>query len=181
MWILSRTGRGNIRESWAKCTEKRFFHVLRYNFNKSGISGAKGRRAKRIRCYYNWETRSAMCRINLSPYIARPYVRLATFIFTDFHAVRCDAIGWGLREYFLISGRSSGVYGVPRNIIAVYVPGQFSQVVRLYSCIIIPKVIFQKTHRLAKRILPRESVYFHLNYVHEYKFIYIRFIASDFP
>lgn len=109
MWILSRTGRGNLRESWTKCTENVVFHVLRYNFNKSGISGAEGRKAKRIRCYYGWETRSAMCRINLSPYIAQPYVRLATFIFTDFHAVRCGAIGWGLREYFLISGRSSGV------------------------------------------------------------------------
>lgn len=61
---------------------------------------------------------------------------------------------------FLDFGTYVRVYGVPRNIIAVYVPGQFSQVVRLYSCIIIPKVIFQKTHCFAKRILPRESVLF---------------------
>lgn len=95
--------------------------------------------------------------------------------FTQYDAARLDE-AYGNISWFRDVVR---VYGVPRNIIAVYVPGQFSQVVRLYSCIIIPKVIFQKTHRLAKRILPRESVYFHLNYVHEYKFIYIRFIASD--
>lgn len=56
--------------------------------------------------------------------------------------------------------------GAPRNIIAVYVPSQFSQVVRLYSYYY-PESNIPKDISLSLSEFSRNRFYFHLNYVHE--------------
>lgn len=106
-----------------------------------------------------------MCRINLSSYIG-VYGALGDIYFYRLSRQRYTPIGRGLREYFLISGHGSGGGTLLLCNNRGLCPGPiFTGCPPLFR-IIIPQVIFRKTHRLAKRILPNRF-YFHLNYVHE--------------